>query len=106
SSFLPEEDQGIFLTMVQLPTGASQERTEEVLKKVSEYYHQEDSVRSVFTVSGFSFAGRGQNVGLAFVRLNDWDERDSSQSVQATIGRAMGYFSTIKEAQIFAFNLP
>ncbi|TMO49012.1 efflux RND transporter permease subunit [Pseudoalteromonas ruthenica] len=106
SSFLPDEDQGIFLTMVQLPSGASQERTEEIMTKVADYYHGEDSVRSVFTVSGFSFAGRGQNVGLAFVRLKDWSERDDSQSVQATIGRAMGYFSTIKEAQIFAFNLP
>ncbi|RZF86547.1 efflux RND transporter permease subunit [Pseudoalteromonas sp. CO325X] len=106
SSFLPDEDQGIFLTMVQLPSGASQERTEEIMTKVADYYHGEDSVRSVFTVSGFSFAGRGQNVGLAFVRLKDWSERDDSQSVQATIGRSMGYFSTIKEAQIFAFNLP
>ncbi len=106
SSFLPEEDQGIFLTMVQLPSGASQERTEDIMTQVADHYATEDAVSSVFTVSGFSFAGQGQNVGLAFTRLKDWDERDDNQSVQAVIGRAMGKFSTIKEAQIFAFNLP
>ena len=106
SSFLPSEDQGIFITMVQLPTGASQERTEAVMTKIANYYKGEEAVESAFTVSGFSFSGQGQNVGLAFVRLKDWDDRDASQSVNAVIGRAMGYFSTVKEAQIFAFNLP
>jgi hydrophobe/amphiphile efflux-1 (HAE1) family protein len=106
SSFLPSEDQGIFITMVQLPTGASQERTEAVMTKIADYYHSEEAVESAFTVSGFSFNGRGQNVGLAFVRLKDWSERDDENSVDAVIGRAMGYFSTVKEAQIFAFNLP
>ncbi|MEM0514420.1 efflux RND transporter permease subunit [Pseudoalteromonas sp. YIC-827] len=106
SSFLPEEDQGIFLTMVQLPSGASQERTEAIMTQVADHYGSEEAVQSVFTVSGFSFAGQGQNVGLAFTRLKDWSERDDSQSVQAIIGRAMGKFSTVKEAQIFAFNLP
>lgn len=106
TSFLPEEDQGIFLTMVQLPTGASLERTDAVLDKVSAYYQQDDAVISAFTVSGFSFAGRGQNVGLAFVRLKDWSERGPADSVQAVIGRAYGFFATIKEAQVFAFNLP
>ncbi|GGW71909.1 efflux RND transporter permease subunit [Alishewanella tabrizica] len=106
TSFLPEEDQGIFLTMVQLPTGASIERTDAVLAKVTEHYQQDNAVISAFTVSGFSFAGRGQNVGLAFVRLKDWSERGPEDSVQAVIGRAFGFFSTVKEAQIFAFNLP
>lgn len=106
SSFLPSEDQGIFITMVQLPTGASQERTEAVMTKIADYYNSEEAVESAFTVSGFSFNGRGQNVGLAFVRLKDWSERDDNSSVNAVIGRAMGYFSTVKEAQIFAFNLP
>lgn len=106
TSFLPEEDQGIFLTMVQLPTGASLERTDAVLDRVSAHYQQDDAVISAFTVSGFSFAGRGQNVGLAFVRLKDWSERGAADSVQAVIGRAYGFFATIKEAQVFAFNLP
>lgn len=106
TSFLPEEDQGIFLSMVQLPTGASLERTDEVLARVSTHYQQDEAVVSAFTVSGFSFAGRGQNVGLAFVRLKDWSERGPADSVQAVIGRAYGFFATIKEAQVFAFNLP
>ncbi len=106
TSFLPEEDQGVFLSMVQLPTGASQERTEAVMDKVAAHYATEDAVQSVFTVSGFSFAGRGQNMGLAFVRLADWSERGPADSVQAVIGRAWGFFGTVKEAQIFAFNLP
>ncbi|EIW88119.1 RND family multidrug efflux inner membrane protein [Alishewanella agri BL06] len=106
TSFLPEEDQGIFLSIVQLPAGASLERTEAVMDKISAHYQQDPAVISAFTVSGFSFAGRGQNVGLAFVRLKDWSERGPEDSVQAVIGRAYGFFSTIKEAQVFAFNLP
>ncbi|MDP5138360.1 efflux RND transporter permease subunit, partial [Rheinheimera baltica] len=106
TSFLPEEDQGVFLSMIQLPTGASQERTEAVMDKVAAHYATEAAVQSVFTVSGFSFAGRGQNMGLAFVRLKDWSERGPADSVQAVIGRAWGFFGTVKEAQIFAFNLP
>jgi len=109
TSFLPTEDQGVFLSMVQLPTGATQERTQVVLDKVSDYYltHEKDTVDSVFTVNGFSFAGTGQNMGMVFIRLKDWSERKRpDQSVNAIIGRAMGYFMTIKEAQVFAFNLP
>lgn len=109
TSFLPEEDQGQFLTMVQLPTGATLERTQEVLDKVSDYYatKEKDNVETAFTVAGFSFAGSGQNMGMAFVKLRDWDERKApEQSVNAIIGRAMGYFSQIKEARIYAFNLP
>lgn len=106
TSFLPEEDQGIFLSIVQLPAGASLERTEAVMDKISAYYQQDPAVISAFTVSGFSFAGRGQNVGLAFVRLKNWSERGPEDSVQAVIGRSYGFFSTIKEAQVFAFNLP
>ncbi|MEO3877359.1 efflux RND transporter permease subunit [Rheinheimera fenheensis] len=106
TSFLPEEDQGVFLTLVQLPTGASQQRTEAVMDKISAHYATEQAVQSVFTVTGFSFAGRGQNMGLAFVRLKDWNERGPADAVQAVIGRAWGFFATVKEAQIFAFNLP
>ena len=109
TSFLPEEDQGVFLTMIQLPTGATLERTEDVNEKIRTYYlEQEDEmVESVFTVAGFSFAGQGQNMGLAFTKLKDWDERTRPDlSVNALIGRAMGAFSQIKEAKIYAFNLP
>ena len=109
TSFLPEEDQGVFLTMIQLPTGATLERTEDVNEKIRTYYlEQEDEmVESVFTVAGFSFAGQGQNMALVFTKLKDWDERTRPDlSVNALIGRAMGAFSQIKEAKIYAFNLP
>ncbi|ASA54791.1 efflux RND transporter permease subunit [Vibrio gazogenes] len=109
TSFLPDEDQGAFLVMVKLPAGATQERTLGVMEKVRNHFMQDEKndVESVFTVAGFSFAGRGQNMGLAFIKLKDWSERtEPSQSVEAIIGRAWGTFGQIKEAQIFAFNLP
>ncbi|MFV0435975.1 MAG: efflux RND transporter permease subunit [Desulfopila sp.] len=109
TSFLPTEDQGVFLTMVQLPAGASQERTQEVLNKVCDYYitKEKDTVESTLAVNGFSFAGMGQNMGMIFVRLKDWSERtQAGQDVDSIVGRSMGYFMTVKEAQIFAFNLP
>ena len=108
TSFLPEEDQGIALTMVQLPTGATQERTLKVLDQVSDYFNtaEKKNVESVFTIAGFSFAGSGQNMGLAFVKMKDWSERTAAaDSASAIIGRAMGAFSQIKEATIFAFNM-
>ncbi|GAB6191104.1 efflux RND transporter permease subunit [Desulfocastanea catecholica] len=109
TSFLPNEDQGVFLTMVQLPTGATQQRTQDVLDKVRNYYltEESDKIASAFTVAGFSFAGTGQNMGLIFAQLKDWSERKGKdQSVDAILGRAMGYLPKIKEAQIYAFNLP
>ena len=109
SSFLPDEDQGVFLTMAQLPAGASQERTQKVLDEVTDYYltKEKDNVESVFAVNGFGFAGRGQNTGIAFVSLKDWSERPGKENkVEAITGRAMGTFSQIKDAMVFAFNLP
>ncbi|WP_122095997.1 multidrug efflux RND transporter permease subunit AcrB [Rahnella sp. Larv3_ips] len=109
TSFLPEEDQGVFLTMAQLPAGATQERTQKVLDEVSDYYltKEKANVNSVFTVNGFGFAGRGQNTGIAFVSLKDWSERSGAENkVPAIAGRAMGAFSTIKDAMVFPFNLP
>ncbi|MFT4290386.1 efflux RND transporter permease subunit, partial [Enterobacter sp.] len=109
SSFLPDEDQGVFLTMAQLPAGASQERTQKVLDEVTDYYltKEKDNVESVFAVNGFGFAGRGQNTGIAFVSLKDWSERPGKENkVEAITGRAMGTFAQIKDAMVFAFNLP
>ncbi|WP_037036876.1 multidrug efflux RND transporter permease subunit AcrB [Rahnella sp. WP5] len=109
TSFLPEEDQGVFLTMAQLPAGATQERTQKVLDEVTDYYLNKEkaNVNSVFTVNGFGFAGRGQNTGIAFVSLKDWSERSGAENKVPTIaGRAMGAFSTIKDALVFPFNLP
>ena len=109
TSFLPEEDQGVIMSMVQLPVGATKERTEKVLAQMRDYFleHEKENVASVMTVSGFSFAGRGQNSGMAFIKLKPWDERDTpDRSANAIIGRAMGFLFAIKEAQVFAFNLP
>ncbi|AHK20191.1 efflux RND transporter permease AcrB [Yersinia similis] len=109
SSFLPEEDQGVFLTMVQLPSGATQERTQKVLNQVTDYYldKEKDVVNSVFTVNGFGFSGQGQNTGLAFVSLKNWDERKGEQNkVPAIVSRASAAFSKIKDGMVFAFNLP
>ena len=109
SSFLPEEDQGILYSLVQLAPGATEERTQAVLKQVSDHFlkDEKDSVDSVFTVSGFSFAGAGQNAGLAFVRMRDFKDRPrASQSAQAVAGRAMGAFSKIRDAMVFAITPP
>ena len=107
--FLPAEDQGILFTLIQAPTGATAERTLEVVKQVENYYLEQESdvVESVFGVVGFSFAGQGQNMGLAFVRLKDWDERTApGESVQALAGRAFGAFSQIQDAQVFPIVPP
>ncbi|MGY6038898.1 efflux RND transporter permease subunit [Aeromonas sp. AE23HZ002T15] len=109
TSFLPEEDQGVIMSMVQLPVGATKERTEVVLAEMRDYFleTEKDNVDSVLTVAGFSFAGSGQNSGMAFIKLKDWSERQGEErSANAIIGRAMGYLFSIKEAQVFAFNLP
>ncbi|HCK19020.1 MAG TPA: hydrophobe/amphiphile efflux-1 family RND transporter, partial [Thalassospira sp.] len=108
-SFLPEEDQGIMFAMVQLPAGASQERTVEVLKKLETHFmeNEAENIDGLFTVAGFSFAGSGQNAGIAFVNLKDWSERTRpDQSVDAVIGRAYGAFAGIREAMVFAFAPP
>ena len=109
TSFLPDEDQGIMFTQLQLPQGASQERSTLVMDKVENYFleQESDNVESVFSVIGFSFSGNGQNNGMAFVKLTDWDQRTApEQHVQQIAGRAMGAFSQLKEAMVFAFIPP
>ena len=109
TSFLPEEDQGVFMTMIQLPAGATQERTQKVLDQVTQYYltNEKANVESVFTVNGFSFSGQGQNSGLAFVSLKPWDERSGEEnSVEAVIARATRAFSQIRDGLVFPFNIP
>jgi multidrug efflux pump len=107
TAFLPEEDQGTVYTLVQLPPGATEERTQVVLKQVADHYLKDDAVQSVFTVSGFSFAGAGQNAGLAFVRLKDFNLRHATDlKAPAVAQRAMGAFSQIRDAQVFAVVPP
>ncbi|EIE5557173.1 efflux RND transporter permease subunit [Salmonella enterica] len=109
TSFLPEEDQGVFLTMIQLPSGATQERTQKVLDQVTHYYlnNEKANVESVFTVNGFSFSGQGQNSGMAFVSLKPREERNGEEnSVEAVIARATRAFSQIRDGLVFPFNMP
>ena len=104
-SFLPEEDQGIMFTAVQLPAGSTLNETQAVLDKVSGYYKSQepDNVASAFTIAGFSFVGQGQNVGIAFVKLSDWaDRKGDENTARAVSDRAQGYFFTqINEATVF-----
>ncbi|MGB7479519.1 MAG: efflux RND transporter permease subunit [Burkholderiaceae bacterium] len=109
SAFLPAEDQGILFAMVQAPVGATQERTMETIKKMEDHFlnDEKNTVDSVFSVQGFSFAGSGQNTGIAFVKLKDWSERTSPDaSVGAVAGRAMGAFMQFKDAIAYAFPPP
>ncbi|ELY2739886.1 efflux RND transporter permease subunit [Cronobacter turicensis] len=109
TSFLPEEDQGVFMTMVQLPSGATQARTQQVLDQVTHYYLNDEkaNVDSVFTVSGFSFSGQGQNAGIAFISLKPWEERSGHEnSVGAIVSRASHAFSKLQDGLVFPFNLP
>ncbi|MDD5248076.1 MAG: efflux RND transporter permease subunit [Rhodocyclaceae bacterium] len=106
-SFLPEEDQGYFISVMQLPPGATQERTLNVVKQVEQYYLKQPEVDHVIGVVGFSFFGRGQNAALAFVRLKDWDARKNADSIAgAVIRRANMALFGIKQAFIFATNVP
>ena len=106
TSFLPNEDQGYVIANVQLPAGASASRTSEVITQVENHFKQEPGVAHVVGVTGFSFSGRGQNAGIAFVPLKDWDERDAANSADAIIGRGFMKLLSIKEAVVFPVNPP
>ena len=109
TGFLPDEDQGIMFALIQGPTGATQERTDAVIDQIQHYFAENESenVDSFFGVSGFSFAGSGQNMGIAFLRLKDWDERPGAdQSVQAIAGRAFPAFMGIRDAMAFPIVPP
>ncbi|WP_288384173.1 multidrug efflux RND transporter permease subunit AdeJ [uncultured Acinetobacter sp.] len=110
SSFLPEEDQGIVLTLVQLPPNATLDRTGKVIDTMTNYFldKEKDSVQSIFTVSGFSFTGVGQNAGLAFIRLKDWSERTTPETqIGNIIQRGMALNMIVKDASyIIPLQLP
>ncbi|WP_237056327.1 efflux RND transporter permease subunit [Microbulbifer sediminum] len=109
SSFLPQEDQGVLFSMVNAPVGATQQRTMESIRKVEDYYleNEQDTVKSVFSVQGFSFAGSGQNNGIAFINMHDWEEREEpGQDAGSVAMRAMGALMQIKDAMAFAFSPP
>jgi multidrug efflux pump len=109
TAFLPDEDQGILIVQAILPSGATRERTLDVLRQVEKHFREDEAatVQELITVAGFSFAGQGQNMAIGFVRLKDWDERQRpEQRVKAIAGRAMQAFSRIRDAQVFAFPPP
>ncbi len=107
TSFLPAEDQGRLLVNIQLPPGATLERTRAVIQQVEGFMLKQPEVENMVGVLGFSFAGQGQNAALAFVTLKDWSERKGEgQSSQALAGRAFGALSSIRDASIFPLNPP
>lgn len=109
SSFLPEEDQGVIMSMVTLPAGATQPRTIEVLDQIQHHFleNEKEAVDSVFTIAGFSFAGSGQNAGMSFIRLKPWEDRPGAQNTaQAVAARAAGALAGIQDAMAFAFTPP
>src|SRR5690606_31055115 len=100
SSFLPDEDQGVLMALVQAPVGATQQRTLQSIYQLEDYFleHEQEAVQAVFSIQGFSFAGSGQNTGMAFINLKDWSERDDPSLSAAAVGmRAMGGLSQIKD---------
>ena len=109
TAFLPQEDQGQLYVQVQTPVGATQERTMDSVYKVEDYLLDQESeaVDGMMAVQGFSTAGGGQNSAMAFVKLKDWDERQSEeQDVRAVVARASAAFLQIKDAMVFAFAPP
>lgn len=109
TAFLPDEDQGMMAVEVRTPPGATSTRTDAVLRQITKYFLEEekDTIETVFTVSGFGFAGHGQNLGMVFLKLKDWDQRPApEQKVQAIADRATKRLSAIRDATIFAFAPP
>jgi multidrug efflux pump len=107
NSFLPNEDQGYLIVNVQLPPGASQDRTLLAMEKVEQFFLGQPEVDKVVGVLGFSFSGSGQNAALAFVPLKPWDERPGKEhSAQALAGRAFGALMGVRDAFIFALSPP
>ncbi len=109
SGFLPAEDQGFLFVEMQLPAGATRERALDVINQVEKYFLEEekDAVESIFAVAGYGFSGQGQNSGLAFVSLKDWEKRDDPRlKVPALASRAMARFGGIHDALVFAIVPP
>lgn len=109
TSFLPDEDQGFLFVQLSTPSGATKERTLESVKRMERYLlnQEKESIESIFSVTGFSFAGQGQNSAMGFVQLKDWSKRkNKGQDVASIAGRTMGALSSVKDAMIFAFYPP
>jgi len=109
TSYIPDEDQGILLVQAMLPSGSTLEQTRKVMDKIRDHFleNEKDGVESFMSVPGISFGGEGQNMALGFAKLRDWKLRQRPDlKVKAIAGRAMGAFSQIKGAMVFAFPPP
>ena len=107
TSFLPAEDQGYLLANVQLPPGASASRTLTVMEQAEQYFLKQPGAAGVVSVTGYSFSGNGQNGGLLFVPLKDWDERKTPElSSVGMATKAMMLMGMIKDAIVFTVNPP
>ena len=109
AGFLPDEDQATLFAVVQLPAGATQDRTLKALNELESQFlvEHKDSVDSVFSVAGFSFAGSGQNAGFAFIKLKPWDQRPAKhQKAQAVAGAAMAALAKLRDGSVFVFAPP
>ncbi len=109
TSYLPDEDQGILLALAQLPPGSTLEQTERTLENVRNHFltNEKEAVESCFAIAGYSTAGMGQDQGLVFIKLRDWDLRDRPElRVNALIQRAMPKLSAIRDARVFVFSPP
>ncbi|MFP1748140.1 efflux RND transporter permease subunit [Lonsdalea quercina] len=109
SSFLPNEDQGQIMVQYTLPAGATVNRTNAVNKRITDWFltEEKDNIGVIYTITGFNFSGSGQNAGMAFVALKNWDQRPgSNNTAQAIANRAMKALSTERDARIFASTPP
>jgi len=109
TAYLPDEDQGILLSQILLPTGTTLEKTQEVAEEVKQYFQENepDAVASVLTIAGMGFSGRAQNNGMVFIKLKDWKLRDRPDlKAKAIAGRAMAAFATSRNAMVFTFPPP
>jgi len=109
TAFLPDEDQGFIICQLQLPAGATQERTLQLIERMEKHFLEKEtkSVETIISVAGFSFAGRGQNMGVAFVKLKDWKLRKGKElKAPAVAARAMKEFSQYRDGMAFAFSPP
>ncbi|HBD09461.1 MAG TPA: hydrophobe/amphiphile efflux-1 family RND transporter, partial [Syntrophobacteraceae bacterium] len=109
TAYLPNEDQGVMYAQVTLPSGSTLEQTAAVMDQVRSHFlvDEKKAVKSCFTLAGRSFAGSGQNVGLSFIMLKDWDQRRGADlKLNSVVGRAMRKFAKIRNARVFAFPPP
>ncbi|WP_368868973.1 efflux RND transporter permease subunit [Proteus mirabilis] len=108
-AFLPNEDQGVVMIEVRMPANSTAERMEQTMAEFRDYLLTEEKhlVKTVFTVNGFNFAGRGQNAGMAFVNLADWSERKGKgEDVFSLVARAQQHFNSIRDGMVIAFPPP